>query len=112
MKIFITTLFFLTSLNSFAKTQKVDIISAEYGVEDHEQSKTLCLTIVRIPESGNLIGIVEDISDCYYARLAKKAHSSQMSMTLNDLRPIEYQPLKQYLEAIDTQLEFLFSDGE
>lgn len=112
MKNLLILLACLFSLNSFSKTVEVDVLSYEFGVEDHQQGKTLCLTVVRIPESGALLGVVEDIGDCFYARSAKKSQDHKIQLNLKDLRRFSLPELRDHLQTLDAQLEFLFSDGE
>ncbi len=106
------TLLFLSffTLSLFAAT--VDIVSSEYGVEDDEHNKSLCLTVVRLPQNGKLIGVVETIQDCFYARRARHSSTNQLQIDLNKLKLIDHRPLRQHLQRQDTQLKFYFSDGE
>jgi hypothetical protein len=102
----------LFSLNSFAKTVEVDVISAEFGIEDHLQNKSLCLTVVRVPFDGSLLGVVEEIQDCFYARRAKKSPNQKIRIDIKKLRVFTMTELLDHLQTIDTQLKFLFSEGE
>ncbi|MBA2405221.1 MAG: hypothetical protein H0V66_10655 [Bdellovibrionales bacterium] len=99
-------------LNSFAKAVEVDVISAEFGVADHQQNKTLCLTVVRVPQNGALLGVVEGIHDCFYARSAKKSPDHKIQLDIKKLSPVTLPELQDHLQTIDTQLKFLFSEGE
>lgn len=112
MKNIIILLACLFSLNSFSKTVEVDVLSWEFGVEDQNQEKTLCLTVVRIPETGALLGVVEDIGDCFYARSAKRSSDHKIHLNLKGLREFSIIELREHLQTFDAQLEFLFSDGE
>ncbi len=96
---------------SFAATN-VDVLSAEFGVEDDTQRKTLCLTVVRIPKTTELVGIVETIEDCFYARKAKKSANNRLTINMKDLKPVTHAPLRSHLQTLDTQLKFYFSHGE
>ena len=96
---------------SFAGTN-VDVLSAEFGVEDESQRKTLCLTVVRIPKTAELVGIVEAIEDCFYARQAKKSPNHRLTINLKDLKPVTHAPLRTHLQTLDTQLKFYISYGE
>lgn len=100
------------SLNTFAKTIEVDVISAEFGVEDHFQKNTLCLTVVRIPSDGSIVGVVEGIHDCFYARSAKKSPDHKIHLDLNNLHTFTISELHDHLQSLDGQLKFLFSQGE
>ncbi len=102
----------LFCLNSFAHSVEVDVISADFGVEDHLQNKSLCLTVVRVPSNGALIGVVESIQDCFYARSAKKSPDHKINLDLQQLRAFTNPELQAHLQTLDTQLKFLFSEGE
>ncbi len=108
MKTLILTSLVLFSLNSQAT--EVDVVSAEFGVEDQAQNKTLCLTVVRVPKNGKLLGVVEGIEDCFYARKGKK--NPRLTLNLKSLKPIAETDLLQHLQTLDTQLKFYFSQGE
>ena len=112
MKNLTILIFCLFCLDSFAKEIEVDVLSSEVGIEDQHFKPTLCLTIIRVPSTGNLIGIVEDIRDCFYTRQAKKAPTSKLSIDLLTLKSIKSHSLGSHLQKMDTQLEFLFSEGE
>lgn len=105
MKNLIVVALSLFSLNLFAF--EAEVISAEFMVENE-----LCLTIVRVPATGELLGVVEDIRDCFYARLAKK--NPHLPLELHDkyLLPLTHKELLQYLQTMDAQLKFYFSEGE
>lgn len=91
---------------------EVDVINAEYLVEDEQSNKSLCLTVVRVPRNGNLLGIVESVSDCYYARLANSNPGLPLEIDLSELSPIEHSSLRRHLQKMDSQLKFYFSEGE
>jgi hypothetical protein len=110
MKNIIILITLILSLDTFAKPVVMDVISAEFAVEDQNHNKSLCLTVVRVPGSGELLGLVESVQDCFYARKAKKAAS--LKIDLNAFRTITMPDLKAHLQAHDTQLKFYFSEGE
>jgi hypothetical protein len=105
-----TILLFLTLLFSYSSfAAEVDVLSAEFGVEDEAARPELCLTVVRIPKSGAVIGIVETMYDCFYTRQAKKSPHLQINLrTLTKPAPT----LLSHLQSRDSSLEFLYSDGE
>ncbi len=107
MKNIIILLFCLFSYSAFSQVS-VDIISAEYPVEDYEGNPSLCLTVVRTT-SGQLLGIVEPIEDCFYARKARKASSNRLTIFPKDLAKIPVGRLQLHLQRIDAQLEFYYS---
>ncbi len=114
MKNLIILIFFLFAYSAFAAnavaSTEVDVLSAEFGVENEVQEKTLCLTTVRVPANGKLLGIVEDIHDCYYARIGKKNHT--LKLAVKKLKKIDDPNLRDHLQRMDAQLEFYFSDEE
>lgn len=112
MKTTLISLLCLVTFNSFAKPIEVDVLSAHFGVEDHTQRPSLCLTVVRVPSNGALIGVVEGIEDCFYARRAKKAPAHKIELDIKKLKKFSVPELASHLQSLDTQLEFLFSQGE
>lgn len=113
MKILIALLFSFVTFQAFSgTTTEVDVISAEYPVEDYDLRKTLCLTVVRVPKSGKLLGVVEDIQDCYYARMARKSQNHKLHLEAKKLQKISHPQMREHLQRLDPQLEFYFSDGE
>ncbi|MFP5386690.1 MAG: hypothetical protein ACLGHN_11465 [Bacteriovoracia bacterium] len=111
MKNILILLFCLLSFNVFSATE-VDVLSAEYPVEDFDQRKTLCLTVIRLPLDGKLLGVIESIEDCYYARAAKKSPDHKILLDLNKLHKIDHPEMAEHLQKLDGQLEFYFSDGD
>ncbi len=107
MKNIVILLFCLFSFSGFSQVS-VDIISAEYPVEDYTGRPSLCLTVVRTTE-GKLIGIVEPIEDCFYARKARRASGNRLTVFTKNLTRIQEGQLKQHLQSRDTQLEFYYS---
>ena len=110
MKNIIIFITLLLSLSTFAKPVGMDVISAEFAVEDQNQNKSLCLTVLRVQSSGELLGLVESIQDCFYTRKAKKVQ--QLKNDLKAFRKIGMPELESHLQALDSQLKFYFSDGE
>ena len=98
----------LFSFNAFSS--EVEVVSTHLGVEDFNQEKTLCLTVVRVPETQMMVGVVEDIYDCFYARSARG--KSILEVNLDKLHKIDHPELRDHLQRLDGQLEFYFSDGE
>jgi hypothetical protein len=90
----------------------VEVISTEFPLEDQLGRNSLCLLIVRIPSSGALLGVVEDITDCFYARAAKRAPHHKIKLPLKKLSKIQDKGLREHLQRIDTELEFYFLDGD
>lgn len=113
MKSLLIFLFCLFSLDSFsASSIEVDVLFSEYGVEDYDGRKTLCLTVVRFPASGRLLGVVESIEDCFYARLASRSGDQKIELSLGNLQKITHPEQREHLQRLDGLVEFYFSDGE
>lgn len=110
MKFFALLTLFI-SISGFAATE-VDVLSHEFGFEDINQKKSLCLTVVRFPKNGKVMGILETIEDCYYARLADDSKSQRISINMKDLKKISNKDMKNYLQTLSGELEFYFSEVE
>jgi hypothetical protein len=98
------------SLDAFSKPILMDVLSAEFAVEDQNQNKSLCLTVVRVPKSGDLLGLVESVEDCFYARKAKKAPT--LKIDLSAFKKITMPEFEAHLQARDPQLKFYLSEVE
>ena len=107
MKTILLLIALLFSVSSFSA--EVDVINAEFGVEDQAGNPQLCLTIVRLPKTGAVVGIVESLYDCFYTRKAKK--NPRIDINLKALSKPD-SDLLAHLQSRDASLEFLFSDGE
>jgi len=112
MKSLLIISLFLLASPVFAQKLELEIVSAEFGVEDEAHNKTLCLTVLRVPESGELLGVVESIQDCFYARLAHRVPNNRLTLDLRFLSPLQYPELMAHLQKLDTQLKFYFSEGD
>lgn len=111
--IFAFVLFCATlSAQAAALQLRVQVIDAQFGVEDSAGQKTLCLTVARDVESSRLVGVVEDITDCYWARQAHRTPEKILSLPRKDLKPVSDPALLQRLQGFDSQLEFLWSSAE
>lgn len=97
----------LFSVSSFSA--EVDVISAEFGVDDEAGNPELCLTVVRLPKTGAVVGIIESLYDCFYTRQAKK--NPRIDINFKRLSNPE-SGLREHLQSRDASLEFLYSDGE
>ena len=105
--------FLLALLSTFtahaAPVLRVDVINTEIGVNDYQDRPTLCVLTVRAVEDGRLLGIVEDIGDCYWTRQARRYPEVALELPLHSLRPIETDEMRSHLQGFDSQLEFLWS---
>lgn len=109
MKTILLLIAFLFSYSPLSYSGEVDVISAEFGVEDEAGKPELCVTVVRVPWTGAVLGIVETLYDCFYTRQAKK--NPRIEVNLKTL--IRPGPgLLQHLENQDSGLQFLYSDPE
>lgn len=108
IKLFI---FFLLTSNAMAKPLAVEVLSVEFGVKDQLQQKSLCLTVMRISSSGKMIGVIEDIWDCFIARTAKKGRHQQFMLAVDQLSPLP-SSLVNHLQRPGRPLEFYYSEGE
>ncbi len=107
MNFFLVSLLTIIAHSAFA--MEVEVISSEYQVENEVQERSLCLTMVRVPQNGELLGIVEDITDCFYARSANK--SLRLEIDHRDLRPV-HPSLLEHLQRPELAIKFYFSSGE
>lgn len=112
MKAFFIIMLCFISLQAKAKRVNVDVLSVELGALDHLGKKTLCLTVVRVPASGELLGLVEDIYACHYGRAANKAKTNRINVEMRELRDFSVMELKDYFQALDSQLKFYYVDNE
>ncbi len=110
MKTLLTCLFILIASQAFAS--EVEILSHELGLADQNNAKTLCLTIIKVPETEEVFGVLESIEDCYYARQARRSPDHKIDLDLDLLSPVTHPELLQHLQNLDGQLKFLFSEGE
>jgi hypothetical protein len=110
MKNIIILIALILSFDTFAKPVVMDVISAEFAVEDQNQNKSLCLTVVRVPKSGELLGLVESVEDCFYARKAKKTPT--LKIDLSAFKKITMPEFEAHLQARDPQLKFYLSEIE
>lgn len=90
----------------------VQVISVEIGLNDYENRPTLCLTIGRELKSGHLVGVIEDITDCFWARQANRAPEKILKLPKNYLSPVEEGQMLNHLQAFDSQLEFFWSNAD
>lgn len=107
MKSILLLISLVYSVSSFSA--EVDVLSAEFGVEDESGKPQLCLTVIRLPKTGAVVGIVETLYDCFLTRQAKK--NPRININLKTLTKPE-SGLLEHLQGQDPSLEFLFSDGE
>ena len=111
MKTILSALFLLSSSLSYASgLTSARVVSADIGINDQQQRQTLCLTVVEVKPSSEVMAIVEDITDCYYARQAK--NSAIIEISLADLKLVDQPELRQHLQSFDSSLPFYFSEVE
>lgn len=90
----------------------VQVISVEIGLHDYEDRPTLCLTIARELKSGLLVGLIEDITDCFWARQANRSPEKILRLPKNYLSPVKQGQMLNHLQAFDSQLEFFWSNAD
>lgn len=111
MKTIFTVFFLISSSLSYASgLTSARVVSSDIGVNDQRQRQTLCLTVVEVRPSNEVIAIVEDITDCYYARQALT--SPIIELSLADLKPVDQPSLRDHLQSFDSSLPFYFSEVE
>jgi hypothetical protein len=105
-------LFLISSSAHAASTLKVDVINAEVGVLDYTDRPTLCVTTVREVSTGKLLGIVEDITDCFWTRQARRSHATTLELPRHAFTKVEAGEMLLHLQGFDSQLEFLWSNAD
>lgn len=105
-------LFFIVSSAQAASTLKVDVIDAQIGVSDYANAPTLCVITAREVSTGKMLGIVEDITDCFWTRQARRNHSATLEIPRRDFQALAPGEMLQHLQGFDSQLEFLWSNAD
>lgn len=105
----LTTLCYTAQANSTIQAQVID---TQIGLDDWSNQPTLCLIVAREIETGRLLGVVEDIYDCFWTREARHHPEAILELPLKDLHPMSDGPMLQHLQGFDSQLEFLWSDAD
>lgn len=108
----IIAFFLITTSAHAASTLKVDVIHTEVGVLDYTDRPTLCVTTAREVSTGKLLGIVEDITDCFWTRQARRTHATTLELPRHAFTPVEAGEMLQHLQGFDSQLEFLWSNAD
>lgn len=102
----------LLSVAQAADTVKLEVIDAQFNVRDYTDRPSLCVTIVRDLTEGKLLGIVEDVTECYWARQARRNPTHSLEIPRHELQKIQDEDLQVHLQAFDSQLEFLWSSND
>jgi hypothetical protein len=111
-----TRIALITLLLSFGfNAQAAGFIRAEVqdvtiGALDWEGRPTLCVVVVKDLQSQELLGLIEDITDCYWARQAK--HQKILRVPVDAFAPLDNTAMLQHLQALDSQLEFFWSTAD
>ncbi|MFP5491594.1 MAG: hypothetical protein ACLGG0_08840 [Bacteriovoracia bacterium] len=95
-----------------AEAAQMEVMDAQIGMLDYTDRPTLCLTVVRDLETDELLGIVEDITDCFYARKASRNPSMILELSDNAFRKMNSGKMLIHLQEIDPALKFLWSNHE
>jgi len=91
---------------------EVQVINVDIGLNDYTDRPTLCLVTAREVSSGRLVGLLEDIGDCFYARQARRSPEKNLRIPGADLSPVKEKEMLQHLQAFDSQLEFFWSSAD
>mgnify|MGYP003393581062 CR=1 FL=1 len=91
---------------------EVQVINVDIGLNDYTDRPTLCLVTGREVSSGRMVGLLEDIGDCFYARQAKRSPEQVLKLPGRYLSPVKEQEMLQHLQAFDSQLEFFWSNAD
>lgn len=110
MKTLIAIITFAFALS--VQAAQLEVMDAQIGVLDYTNRPTLCLTVVRDLETNELLGIVEDITDCFYARKALRNPSMILELHDNAFRKMDAGKMLIHLQEIDPALKFLWSNHE
>lgn len=110
MKTFLALITFALALS--VQAAQLEVMDAQIGVLDYTNRPTLCLTVVRDLETNELLGIVEDITDCFYARKASRNPSMILELPDNAFRKMDAGKMLIHLQAFDPALKFLWSNHE
>jgi len=100
------------ALTLSAQASQLEVIDSHIGLNDYSERPTLCLTIVRDTHSGELLGILEDITDCFYARKAARNPSRMLEISSNALSKNISSKMLVHLQAFDPALQFVWSNHE
>jgi hypothetical protein len=78
MKSILTFIIFFLTLNAMSSDYQIK--SVELGAMDENNRKTLCVLVIEI--EGEELGIIEDITDCYYTRKYKPFVGQKLELEL------------------------------
>ena len=109
---FIVVFLFLLSVAQAADTMKLEVIDTQIGVNDYTDRPTLCITVARDLVDGKLLGIVEDITECFWTRKARRNTSHTLEIPRKELKKLQDEDMQLHLQAFDSQLEFLWSSND
>jgi hypothetical protein len=104
-------LLFITSALA-AAPKNFDVINAEVGVHDYTDRPTLCVLTLREVTTGKLVGLVEDIGDCYWTRQTRRYSLASLELPSHSLNNHVAGEMLSHLQAFDSQLEFFWSTAD
>jgi hypothetical protein len=107
---FIACFFFLALDAQASGFLRLEVQDVTIGAQDWEGRPTLCVLIVKEAQSQETFGLVEDITDCYWARQAKQ--QKVLCVPDNAFAPLDSTAMLQHLQALDSQLEFFWSTAD
>jgi hypothetical protein len=109
---FILVLLFSLSFAFASESMKLEVIDTQIGMNDYNENPTLCLIEARDVETGKLVGLVEDIFDCFWTRKARHLTSNTLELPRHDFVAFKSEEMLQHLQGFDSQLEFLWSNND
>lgn len=89
---------------------RAEVVDASIGVNDWAGQPTLCVVVVRDVRSQALMGLVEDITDCYWTRQARRQRV--LRLPSDAFAPVNDERMAQHLQGFDSQLEFFWSNAD
>ncbi len=102
----------VSALGARAASLHLEVLDVEIGFKDYDGQPTLCLTRAVEVGTGRSIGLVEDITDCYWARQARASQGVLLYIPAKDFSPLVDDAMSSHLQAFDSQLEFLWSTAD
>lgn len=104
-------LFLTASLNTQAAGYiRAEVQQVTIGAQDWDGRPTLCVVVVKNAETEEMLGLVEDIYDCYWTRLARQ--QKVLRVPVDAFAPMNNAAMLQHLQGLDSQLEFFWSTAD
>jgi hypothetical protein len=103
-------IFFTAVFEARAGVISAEVVDASIGVNDWAGQPNLCVVVVRDVRSQALMGLVEDITDCYWTRQARRQRV--LRLPSDAFTRMEDERMAQHLQGFDSQLEFFWSTAD